>query len=775
MTLELTADVARTGQGFDHLNRLVLPAFGVVEVRVEAGARSSKSHRPDAASTPRAPTGKGDDTFSFAPGPQLDATTWAVDASKTDLVSIAYDLYNPVGAVARAKLELFRRFSEAAIWSRELKGDELLDGERKLKFGGKDTWDGSVDPGDASHDKALFPDGFLTVEHSPYKLRITLEGKGVCQAHAAWTYIHVLVEKLELEYGPPESAPVGAEPARRNHRDVLKMLKDQEKDPPTGANKVKVYLESNMFKTAISQMFDNSGFTAYENRWGDGPQIPIFCKIWLRSSAGTAVLAPKGIGLERFMWDWQDKAVAPTSAFAAAAQTFYKDQTKPKGLCCHGERGGKRAGAVTAGPPVSFGQGKPVFPDRAGYDAQDTLKDGDFPFPVKQLTEKRKWVAYSTAWRSGKLASKTGVCFNPSRMAGDAYQLRVYATRILDKADKARSFDVEDDAPLTAPTQIKAETGIFEIWRLVHFRRLRKKNAATWEVPVAGLPNWYRPAYIEYKMVQGAATNVAAADWNSRVKTQVGTWSATWEQLYVDPAVDQAAVGTYGLKVRTRAEYTTAQIARRLKELQPALSAVECNYMAGGGLVPGITPALSASLTQARNQINAIMTNPTYGMDTAANYANKTAGFAQRAVKAAFEGEFPADDGMCIFQVNQSHNLQFDCTTYLFGEAHDFATATDRKASFLYYATDAMYTACSIPTTNHDPIVGHEVGHHMFLPHPLGTAENQDYKAHDIAVNNCLMSYAYNIARVFCGFCQLRLRGWDKSKLDPASAKNTKP
>ena len=776
MTLALSANIARTAAGLDHLNRLVVPEFGVVEVRVEAGSKSSASHRVADASTRRAPTGKGDDAFCFAPGPQLDATKWAVDAAKTDPVSIIYDLYNPVNAITSAKLELFRRFQDAACWKRELKGEELWDGERKLKFADHDIWDGSIDPGDGKFDKTLFPDGFLTVEHSPYKLRVTVEGNGRCGAHVAWTYINVLVEKLELEYGPPEAAPPGTEPAKRNHRDVLKFLKDQGADPPAGSGKVKVYLESNVFKTALSQMFDNSMFTKYEALWGDGPQIPIFCKVWLRASNGAAVLAPKGIGLERFVWDWQDRTVATSAnAFAAAAENFYKDTTKPKGLGCQGERGGKRAGAVSAGPPVTFALGKPVFPDQVGYDAQDTLKDGEFPFPVSQLTEKRKWAAYSTAWRTGKLAAKTGVSFNPSRMAGDAYQLRVYASRILDKPAKQRSFDVEDDAPLAAPAQIKAESGIFEVWRLVHFRRLCKKNAATWEVPVAGLAAWYRPAYIEYKMLQGATTTVAEGDWNSRVATLVATWATPWDQAIVDPAVNQSTAGAYGLKVRTRSQYITFQVARRLKELQPTLSTGDCATLANGGVIGGITPAIVLSLAQAQSEIITTMNNPAYGMDTTQNYADRTAGYAQRAVKAAFEGEFPAEDGMCIFEVNQSHNLQFDCKTYLFGEAHDFATATERKAAFLYYATDAMYAACSIPVTNHDPIVGHEVGHHMFLPHPLGTAENQDYKAHDSTATDCLMSYAYQIPRKFCGFCLLRLRGWDKSKIDPVSAKNSKP
>jgi hypothetical protein len=41
--------------------------------------------------------------------------------------------------------------------------------------------------------------------------------------------------------------------------------------------------------------------------------------------------------------------------------------------------------------------------------------------------------------------------------------------------------------------------------------------------------------------------------------------------------------------------------------------------------------------------------------------------------------------------------------------------------------------------------------------------------------SNCLMSYNYAMAMELCGLCQLRLRGWDKSKLDPTGAPNKKP
>ena len=50
--------------------------------------------------------------------------------------------------------------------------------------------------------------------------------------------------------------------------------------------------------------------------------------------------------------------------------------------------------------------------------------------------------------------------------------------------------------------------------------------------------------------------------------------------------------------------------------------------------------------------------------------------------------------------------------------------------------------------------------------------KKNDYDAHDRKVKNCLMSYL-PATRELCGFCQLRLRGWDKSVLKPGR-KNSK-
>ncbi len=55
--------------------------------------------------------------------------------------------------------------------------------------------------------------------------------------------------------------------------------------------------------------------------------------------------------------------------------------------------------------------------------------------------------------------------------------------------------------------------------------------------------------------------------------------------------------------------------------------------------------------------------------------------------------------------------------------------------------------------------ISHELGHELFLPHPTPNLENANPRLHDPADDECIMSYSKQDH--FCGFCVLRLRGWD--------------
>jgi hypothetical protein len=77
-------------------------------------------------------------------------------------------------------------------------------------------------------------------------------------------------------------------------------------------------------------------------------------------------------------------------------------------------------------------------------------------------------------------------------------------------------------------------------------------------------------------------------------------------------------------------------------------------------------------------------------------------------------------------------------------------------------------------------VVGHEMGHNLYLYHSENTTDKNPGN-HDTADHNCIMSYssstsghAHQQAGIFephlCGKCNLKVRGWDMSKL-PGNSK----
>jgi hypothetical protein len=164
------------------------------------------------------------------------------------------------------------------------------------------------------------------------------------------------------------------------------------------------------------------------------------------------------------------------------------------------------------------------------------------------------------------------------------------------------------------------------------------------------------------------------------------------------------------------------------------------------------------------------------GMGDSAAYAAACEQLALTALTDAFNLKMPAADGVSLFQVNYSINksLLDKLDSLTDGLAANFPAGGRNKAAFLWTAPASLYSAKQ--GTAATP--AHEIGHLMMLPHPRGAGENEkankknDYNAHDRSVKNCLMSYLEG-TREICGFCQLRLRGWDKSALKPGG-KNSK-
>lgn len=688
MALKRTIYVARTAHDLKHVNTVHVPVFGIVKLYVSAGSKNSKSYLlPEAPEQKQASSAA--DTFCFAP--------------EAEKAKIKYELDDVCGAITKAKLELFHRANKTPIWKRDLKDGELGHGEHEIE------WDGKIDKGDD------FPESYITVEHSPYKLRLTIEGDADAHNYspAAWTYLHVLVHSIELEKGVKDAL------SRTLDKDLL----DTWSIPADGKTQ-KVKLISNLFSVG-GDTTDATSYTAYRDLWKngteEGPNLPIFAKLLVKSSGGDKKDVPKAIGRVRVLWDWRDSPedlsmhYPHAKEFLDPALDYDKNVTKPKGDNCHKDRGGKRGDDT-----------KPVFPVRAGDPDKAALTAGTFPFKVEACTT-RKWSAYSETWRTGKLMGKTGVSFQPSHMAGDAYLVDAYFAHNR-KPDGKDDLDTEDNNQLQHA--VKKSTGIFQIWREVHISLYHKKHASLPTLSIPTVATTLAKGYVELVDKSGAIQSPMAG-YDGKIRAHLGALSA--ERQASVKAGDQGTITKGGLLYKSYADFKSA-----IKTLK-AFNDVQ----------------LGAWLT-ANN------------VATAARYKVFLEAIADVVVIKTCNEYFTASDGIKVFHLEPYWEADGGQKSSTGGFAStSFANGSRLRAGYIH--------GVLTPPPSIKEIASHEIGHTLFLPHAPGTAGGpaavHDQVAH---WNNCMMSYEFDKEMKFCGLCLLRLRGWDHRVLNSNRNSNKK-
>lgn len=700
--MSLRAKVARTAHDLRHGNKLAVPWYGVLKLQVELpDGRLTKSNLPpDSPVGAEQPDAGGADDLCFAPS--------------AETVKLKYKIGNPASAAQKGRIELWGRFGTKPLWTRDLTLDELADGDHSI------DWDGAVTVSPS------FPEGFVTAEFSPYKLKVVVAGGVKGDPQEAWTFFHVLIHELKLEHGPKKTL------FRQRDKEVWDRTNSRGGLPTPGGDSLEVRLQSNIFKTSSAEMYNNTAYTEYQTAWGDGPMLPVFAAVKLRKSDGTAVDAPKAIGNTRFLWDWEDVRES-TARHHAAAKTFLdasldydKQKTHPKGDNCHKDRGGKR------GPG-----GAVVFQATNGHAPSASSPAGNFPFKVEAPAH-RRWGAMSRAWGSGEFAGKTGVLFRPARTAGDAYKLTVQVAWDRDGAGNY-ALDHRRDAPLRAA--VKAESGTFEVWRAVHMARVIKKTAAVPLFNVDTFKGYYNKAFIRMRDVRDATATMSAATYNAGMTAAVAA-QPWYVQAAVDPAVDQHAAGTFVIAFRAYPAYLTALAAAQ-----------------------GWTVA----------QLNAWLAAGGASLNTAAKYHGRCSGWAMTVMIAACDQYLRREKGVTFMMFQGLYNNEnLPGGSGLNGMAADFPSANRNRAGFIACPTPASYGGNA---NRLEQTTTHEVGHHLFMPHAphgVGAGAGPSPADHDTVWTNCTMSYNYTAERKFCGLCLLRLRGWDKTVLSNTAATNTR-
>jgi len=828
MSIDITSGLLLTRKPEDetHGNHLRAPLIGIRDLRLKAAGKSSVFHLPENASDPSTAE-SGTESFNFLP--------------EYDTCDLVFAIDNPFDIVDRARIEITKRFDKTVLWTLDL----IKLGPTWTRHGVHTVkWPGHIIAGTAeiagtingeatahdltgeppktdSADKAPFPDGWLTLEHSPYKLRLVLESDKLPDYPAeAWTYFHVMLEKIELKLGPVETIPNdGSAPTLEMDKAVHKQITDD--GFPADGETRKVFLISNLFKTSSSEFSagSNIDFTTYKTLWGDGPRIPIIAKLTMRAANGSAVdlaTASKGavaLGRAKFLWDVKDPDEVPQAteakalAFLTDTRNYYKnatdstrsgeDHTYFEGDNCHIDRGGVR------GPGANN-----VFPAQKGYAPKDTLDAASFPFPVgPDVTSprKRKWAAFSHAWAKGKLKGCTGVLFRPGRMAGDNFVVSVQLAYDW-IADGAFTIDVTDK-DLKVPAKITQKTGTFELWRKVYFSRYIRKTAAVPDfMPSFGqISAFYKEAFVdmENKVTAGEkyiiadhkiAPNGTALDYNEACRAQLTALNnALYAKEIIASATEDHSTTPAAFRVVPYATFVQ-NIHTKLNNhpaddftAQAAAQSVTADVFAKG---LGTAPALPVTTTVVADNERATRINQTQnylkssGFDTLTNYAKKLQDLLWEKSKtlttkisllAGCGGtNEEAKEGITAIHFGYVHSGTHELVDDSqpdhrgkMGSAVDADDAVREKCVFMFVRNAAQTFA-------------HECGHHLFLPHtnPPNTGA-EELEVHDSADVNgagkpiCLMSY--NERHGFCGFCQLRLRGWDSSQMKPAAADNKKP
>lgn len=685
-------------------------------------ARRSSKPSPAPRPTPRPPKPPKVDPDKKLPWSLINLSYVAFIASgKEDpKPKIKWRVTDPNAAVTSGTLELFQTrdpVDPKPIWTRGLSASEVAQGDHELE------WDGEI----GAH--ADFPDSYVSIEYSPYTLKITITDGGRKESKEA--KFEVVVADFEILFG--DKAVLG------DAKDIaLHGVIDGDGGLPAAGGKRKVKLISNLYKVdsgGSDEMANgnSASFDQFKTLWGEGPRIPIDAKVWIKNSKGAKALAPKAWGRRRILWDWESVSPdlsglhAKAKTYVESAQNYNKAVSKPKGENCHLERGGKRADDGAAA----------VFSADSG---------GTYPYPVAAGAT-RKWGAFSGPAPSGTKEGMSGAIFRPSRMAGDGYKVIAY----FDPSPK-KALDIEG----AVAAAFKKDTGTFEMWREIHLAKYIKKKAAITGFAVATFQAYYDKAFVRIEDKTPSVETMEKAAYDIAFNAAIAAQPDFVKTYCIDSTVSQFDAGDFAVSYRSHAAMKAAFLAKTKADLIAA--------------DPSLTDA--AATTAATTAVNTALT--AQNIETVTKYANEARWWSIDICQKACGIYISAVDGITVIQFNKTDNLVPQASSVINGFAPTFTTSGRSKCAFIQYRMTYSGNSNTMEQT-----ISHEIGHHMFLPHaPLPAASlpaGNDPDAHDKDDGICMMGYDYSAERKFCGKCLLRMRGWDHQKLDKDGTKNKKP
>ncbi len=630
-------------------------------------------------------------------------------------IAISYEVVDPGQVVSQGTVKIFAAGGEAPLIERALEAKEHAGGAQSFKFDGQvgGMW-GRFKNLFSSGD---FPDNVLTADHSPYKVEISVAAATGQPAQVEGS-LKVEVGSIKLELGAPSLLK---DP---RHQEVVQELAAL----PAAGEKKKIFLRSNLFSTDLkdSKAYDPTSYDAYEKLWGDGPNIPIVARLLVKDSKGGEIEAPKALGKLSVQWDYQDlpcdtsKLRPVAKSFVDKALQFKTDEARPKGDNCFGgggeeDRGGKRTADAS----------RSVFPLSASFKADVQ----SFPYEVEAAVQ-RKWSAYSQAQTSGAQAGTTGIIFRPSRMAGDAYKL-------VCRVDPGRKLDTPEE--VQAPVQ--AETGELCVWRRLEIARIFQRAPSITLFDHATVAEYFARCFID--LVQTAKGPEPIPRYSERVAAFLKKSGDLLSHGVKDPDNHEGA-GIAALTFHDFDGFLAAFGAAKGLESDQVLKA----------LAEGWKCSEERSSLESRYHCGL------------ADYASECA----EEICCAVIKEDHTEEGLCVFLFGETDNHRKGA----FWLKGLFPSGTHNpfreRTSYIQYARAEEYKE----NDSIDMTVAHEIGHAVFLLHTRFETAADDDMGHDAVDDACLMSYNYARKRAFCGFCNLRMRGWNHTRLSIFPDRNSK-
>lgn len=538
--------------------------------------------------------------------------------------------------------------------------------------------------------------GFLTLKHSPYRVQLFLDTMFGVTIPSNIENVSVLPKDIKIRVDDLPAANVPAE--------QKKTIADLKKET-AASSKAKLILVSPVFKITSDEMNDDSSEIEYHGYVHEGPDVPLFAKVFLKGKDGSPKRSVKALFDSKLLWDvtldtdgdfgseLDDRAVHSVAKdFITRVSAFKKDEAEPPGRNC----------------PVGLSGLRGTVAERKTKQWQELT--GSWPLSIPG---ERGWDGHSDCAEEAGVDDDTGVLFKGGIMAGDSFWIQAFLNHDL-------SLDSKDNGKLTnAPPERKSTKLRWTIWRFVEVTKSYKIGAGTTELDFAALDKEYNQAAMFIKPQPGLKTEEIQAQWKTQYQ------SVLKNELAANKFIQDAAIEDpedWPVRFRSFVQYWQR------------------------------THPKAGFFGRLGNRIHSF-----FGSADKETYFKSCDQHAYR-VYSTVAGKFPlGENGLTLFKFpnNGEHNLN-NRGSFTAGVAPALSTADRHKSAFLMFEEGAA-TKTLI----------HEVGHLLFLAHAPGhfdppkQPDGYQPNAHD-KNEFCIMSY-HDSKKHLCGLCQLKLRGWHYS------------